>query len=284
MFKDLESKKKKVNESKGIVSLEGLVSVPDGMYEKCPKCETMIPLNELQNNGWVCVNCAHHFRIHVATRASIHFDEFKVFNHRMKSVDPLKFPGYKEKISDLLDYTGMYDAVVCGEAKIENHEVIAVLMDPSFMMGSMGSVVGEKITLAFERATKQKKPILIFTASGGARMQEGMVSLMQMAKTSSAVAAFDDAGGLYISVLCDPTTGGVTASFAMLGDIILAEPDALIAFAGPRVIKQTIQADLPEGFQRSEYLLAAGFIDKIVNRHNLKKTLANILEMHEVSQ
>lgn len=284
MFKDLESKKKKVNESKGIVSLEGLVSVPDGMYEKCPECETMLPLNELQNNAWVCASCDHHFRIHVATRASIHFDEFKVFNHRMKSMNPLDFPGYKDKLLGLLDYTGMYDAVVCGEAKIEEQEVIAVLMDPSFMMGSMGSVVGEKITLAFERAIKQKKPIIIFTASGGARMQEGMVSLMQMAKTSSAVATFDETGGLYISVLCDPTTGGVTASFAMLGDIILAEPGALIAFAGPRVIKQTIQADLPKGFQRSEYLLNAGFIDKIVSRHNLKKTLVKILEMHEVSQ
>lgn len=284
MFKDLESKKKKVNESKGIVSLEGLVSIPDGMYEKCPECETTIPLNELQKNGWVCTECKHHFRIHVATRASIHFDEFKVFHHSMKSLDPLKFPGYQEKIDGLLDYTGMYDAVVTGEAKIGEHDVIAVLMDPSFMMGSMGSVVGEKVTRAFERATQQKKHIIIFTASGGARMQEGMVSLMQMAKTSSAVASFDEAGGLYISVLCDPTTGGVTASFAMLGDIILAEPGALIAFAGPRVIKQTIQADLPDGFQRSEYLMEAGFIDKIVARHEMKKTLIKILAMHEVTQ
>lgn len=283
MFKDLESKKRKVNESKGIVSLEGLVSVPDGMYEKCPACETMLPLLDLQKNAWICSECDHHFRIHIATRASIHFDEFKVFHHSMKSLDPLKFPGYEEKLQNLRDYTGMYDAVVCGEAKIGSHEVIAVLMDPSFMMGSMGSVVGEKVTRAFERAKKQKKPILIFTASGGARMQEGMVSLMQMAKTSAAVADYDDAGGLYISVLCDPTTGGVTASFAMLGDIILAEPGALIAFAGPRVIKQTIQADLPEGFQRSEFLLEAGFVDKIVRRHQLKTTLETILEIHEVS-
>lgn len=284
MFKNLESKKRKVNQSKGIVSLEGLISVPDGMYEQCPQCKKMLPLNELQKNAWICGDCNHYFRIHVATRASLHFDEFKVFHHSMKSTDPLNFPGYQEKLADLLDYTAMYDAVVCGEAKIGDHNVIAVLMDPSFMMGSMGSVVGEKVTRAFERATKQKKPVIIFTASGGARMQEGMVSLMQMAKTSAAVAAFDEAGGLYISVLCDPTTGGVTASFAMLGDIILAEPGALIAFAGPRVIKQTIQADLPEGFQRAEYLLDAGFIDKIVTRHDLKNTLEKILAIHEVTQ
>ena len=284
MFKDLEAKKRKVNQSKGFESLEGLVSVPDGMYEKCPSCDEMLPMAELQNNAWVCPHCSHHFRIHVATRASLHFDEFKVFHHRMNSVDPLNFPGYKEKLSGLLDYTGMHDAVVCGEAKIGEHDVIAVLMDPSFMMGSMGSVVGEKVTRSFERAMKQKKPIIIFAASGGARMQEGMVSLMQMAKTSAAVANFDHSGGLFISVLCDPTTGGVTASFAMLGDIILAEPGALIAFAGPRVIKQTIQADLPEGFQRSEYLMEAGFIDKIVERHKLKKTLEKLLEIHEVKQ
>lgn len=283
MFKDLEAKKRKVNQSKGIESLQGLVSVPDGMYEKCPQCEKTSLLEDLRKNAWVCLECHHHFRIHVASRAALHFDEFKVFHHRMKSVDPLNFPHYQEKLDGLLEFTGMYDAVVCGEAKIGQLEVIAVLMDPSFMMGSMGSVVGEKVTRAFERATKQKKPIIIFTASGGARMQEGMVSLMQMAKTSAAVAAFDAAGGLYVSVLCDPTTGGVTASFAMLGDIILAESGALIAFAGPRVIKQTIQADLPEGFQRSEYLLEAGFVDAIVNRQDLKKTLIKILEMHGVS-
>lgn len=284
MFKDLEAKKQKVNESKGIESLKGLVTIPDGMYEKCQSCEKSIPLDDLRTNAWVCPNCDFHFRIHVASRAKLHFDEFKVFHHRMKTIDPLDFPGYKEKVEGLLDYTGMYDAVVCGEAKIDDHEVIAILMDPSFMMGSMGAVVGEKITRAFERALKQNKPVIAFTASGGARMQEGMVSLMQMAKTSAAVSQFDEAGGLYISVLCDPTTGGVTASFAMLGDIIVAEPRALIAFAGPRVIKQTIQSELPEGFQQSEYLLEAGFIDKIIPRKSIKKDLSRILSMHEVTK
>lgn len=282
MFKYLETKKIKASKSIENINLEGLVEVPNGMYEKCPECNTTIPLNDLQKNAWVCKECNYHFRIHVASRAYLHFDEFKVFHHSMRSIDPLHFPGYKEKLEDLLDFSAMYDAVVTGEAKINEYEVIAVLMDPSFMMGSMGSVVGEKITRAFERATKQKKPIIIFTASGGARMQEGMMSLMQMAKTSAAVAAFDETGGLFISVLTDPTTGGVTASFAMLGDIILAEPQALIAFAGPRVIKQTIQTDLPDGFQRSEYLLKAGFIDKIVHRQKLKSTLSKILEIHEV--
>ena len=173
----------------------------------------------------------------------------------------------------------MHDAVVCGEATIDSHNIIAVLMDPNFMMGSMGSVVGEKITRAFERAQKQKKPIVIFCASGGARMQEGLVSLMQMAKTAGAIEQFK---GLYISVLTDPTTGGVSASFAMLGDIILAEPKALIGFAGPRVIAHTMNSDLPEGFQSAEFLLEKGFVDKIVHRKAMKETLSNILSLHEV--
>lgn len=280
MFKDLDAKKKRVNKRKNPQLLEGLVSVPDGMYEKCPSCEETIEMGLLQEGLWVCPLCDHHFRIHCASRIKIIFDSFKVFNHSMTTKDPLQFPGYNKKLEMLSEYTGVYDAVVCGEAKIGDSELIAVIMDPNFMIGSMGTVVGEKITRAFEKATKQKKPIVIFTASGGARMQEGIMSLMQMAKTSSAIALFNEKKGLYISVLCDPTTGGVTASFAMLGDIIIAEPKALIGFAGPRVIEQTIQTQLPEGFQSSEFLLEKGFVDKIVPRAQLKESLASILSLH----
>ena len=280
MFKDLDAKKKRVNKRKNPQLLEGLVSVPDGMYEKCPSCEETIEMGLLQEGLWVCPLCDHHFRIHCASRIKIIFDSFKVFNHSMTTKDPLQFPGYNKKLEMLSEYTGVYDAVVCGEAKIGDSELIAVIMDPNFMIGSMGTVVGEKITRAFEKATKQKKPIVIFTASGGARMQEGIMSLMQMAKTSSAIALFNEKKGLYISVLCDPTTGGVTASFAMLGDIIIAEPKALIGFAGPRVIEQTIQTQLPEGFQSSEFLLEKGFVDKIVPRGQLKESLASILSLH----
>ncbi len=280
MFKDLNAKKRRVDKKKKPELLEGLISVPDGMYEKCPSCETLIELEKLQEAMWVCHNCDHHFRIHCASRARLVFDTFKVFNHRMTTLDPLRFPGYMNKIEKLQEHSGLYDALVCAEASIEGKDCIAVIMDPNFLMGSMGSVLGEKITLAFERATKQKKPVIIFTASGGARMQEGIVSLMQMAKTSSAIAQFNEKNGLYISVLCDPTTGGVTASFAMLADIVLAEPKALIGFAGPRVIEQTIQTQLPEGFQSSEFLLEKGFVDKIVPRSDLKASLSNILGLH----
>lgn len=283
MFKDLDAKKERVNRKRNPQLLEGLISVPDGMYEKCPECEQLIELKKLQEALWVCPTCTHHFRIHCASRVKVLFDSFKVFNHRIMTKDPLSFPGYQDKLNYLSDYTGVYDAVVCGEARIGKQELIAVIMDPNFLMGSMGSVVGEKITRAFEKATKQKKPIVIFTASGGARMQEGIISLMQMAKTSGAIAKFNQKNGLYISVLTDPTTGGVTASFAMLADIVLAEPKALIGFAGPRVIKQTLQTDLPEGFQSAEFLLEKGFIDKIVPRVDLRLTLAKLLELHGVA-
>ncbi len=280
MFKDLKSKKKRVNKHKGVPVLEGLVEVPDGMFEKCPSCTQLIPLQKLQEDAWVCEACDHHFRIHVASRSRLIFDSFKVFAHTMETLDPLHFPGYMEKVEKLTQHSGMHDAVVCGEARINKHDVIAVLMDPNYMMGSMGSVVGEKVTRAFERAMKQKKPIVVFTASGGARMQEGIVSLMQMAKTSQAVANFSEKKGLYIAVLCDPTTGGVSASFASLADVTLAEPKALIGFAGPRVIQQTIQTDLPEGFQSAEFLLERGFVDRIVHRKDMKQELNLILSLH----
>lgn len=282
MFNKLKSKKDKVEASRNINDFTVKNEIPEGMYDKCPKCQSIVSIESLQMSSWVCGSCDHHFRMHVAGRIKLVFDEFKVFNHIVKSKDPLNFPGYQEKLDDLSNDLGVYDAVVCGEAKLENFDVIAVIMDPNFMMGSMGSVVGEKITRAFERATSQKKPIIVFSASGGARMQEGIISLMQMAKTSGAVGRFSASGGLFINVLTDPTTGGVTASFAMLADIILAEPKALIGFAGPRVIEQTLRKPLPEGFQSSEFLLERGFVDKIVHRSDLKSTLSLLLALHEV--
>ena len=199
----------------------------------------------------------------------------------MAGSDPLHFDGYLKKIETLKEKTKIQEAITTGFGEIHGNKVVIAVMDGNFLMGSMGSVVGEKMTLAIEDAIKEKLPFIIFCVSGGARMQEGMISLMQMAKTSAAVAKLDDAGLLNITVLPDPTTAGVTASFASLGDIILAEPNALIGFAGPRVIEQTIKQKLPEGFQRSEFLLEHGFIDKIVERKDMKKTLAKILELHK---
>lgn len=282
MFHRLQKRKAKSNLVKNPEIITSTGVVRDGMYEKCAACGQLIALPDLQSNAWVCTSCTHPFRLHPAGRAKLIFDKMEVFAHTMTSKDPLNFPGYTDKLKSLSEYTGMNDAVVCARAKLEDKEVIAVIMDSSFMMGSMGSVVGEKITRAFEVATKEKKAILIFCASGGARMQEGIISLMQMAKVSAAIQKYHEKGGLYISILTDPTTGGVTASFASLGDIILAEPGALIGFAGPRVIEQTIKKPLPEGFQKSEFLLEHGFIDKIVKRHELKQTLFDILELHGV--
>lgn len=282
MFNKLKGRKEKVDSYKGHEILETKVEVPDGMFEKCPHCAHVVETSKLQHNAWVCDQCNYHYRLHIAQRIHLIFDEFKIFNHILKSKDPLNFPGYQTKLNELSESLGVYDAVVCGEAVLDGRAVIGVVMDTNFMMGSMGSVVGEKITRAFERAHHQKKPLILFSASGGARMQEGIISLMQMAKTSGAVGNFSKKGGLFINVLTDPTTGGVTASFAMLADIILAEPGALIGFAGPRVIKQTMQKDLPEGFQRAEFLQEKGFVDKIVPRHDLKRTLSQLLAFHEV--
>lgn len=258
-------------------------SVPDGLFKKCEGCFAILESNTLKNNHYVCNGCGHHHRMHIVDRAVSVFDTFAVFNHRVRSLNPLDFPEYTQKLETLNQAQGVYDAVVCAEAKLKGKEVIAVIMDPNFMMGSMGTVVGEKITRAFERALKQKKPVILFSASGGARMQEGIMSLMQMAKTSGAVGKFSNAGGLFINVLTDPTTGGVTASFAMLADIILAEPGALIGFAGPRVIEQTMRKPLPEGFQSAEFLLEHGFVDKIVARDQLKETLSQLLDCHGVA-
>ena len=223
-------------------------------------------------------------RICARDRINAILDEgsFIEYDKDLKSANPLNFPDYNNKIKVAMEKSQENEGVITGEGKIKGEACIIAVMDPSFMMGSMGSVVGEKITRAIERATEKKLPIIIFSASGGARMQEGMISLMQMAKTSAALERLSNAGILYISVLTDPTTGGVTASFAMLGDIILSEPGALIGFAGPRVIEQTIKKQLPEGFQRAEFLLKKGFIDKIVERKDMRNVLGSILNIHNI--
>lgn len=257
--------------------------IPEGLWKKCNACKAAIMTEDVKNGYYVCPKCGHYFRVNAMDRISMVTDEetFEEWDTGMTSENPLNYRGYEEKLEALREKTGLEEAVVTGKAKIDGKEVVLAVCDGRFMMASMGKVVGEKITRAIERATSAKLPIIIFACSGGARMQEGIHSLMQMTKTSAALKHHHDAGQLYISVLTDPTTGGVTASFAMLGDIILAEPKALIGFAGPRVIEQTIGQQLPEGFQRAEFLLEHGFVDKIVERKELKKTLAQILRLHE---
>ncbi len=253
-----------------------------GKWVKCDQCKEIIYKEDFHNNLNVCPNCGKHFRLSSRRRIKQIVDEgtFKEIGTDLQTTDPLKFDGYIKKIEVLKEKTKIEEAVTCGTCKIEGEDTVIAVMDGNFLMGSMGEVVGERITLAIETAIKKKLPVVIFCVSGGARMQEGIVSLMQMAKTSSALAKLNKAGLLYISVLTDPTTGGVTASFASLGDIILAEPNALIGFAGPRVIEQTIKQKLPEGFQRSEFLLEHGFIDKIVERKNMRSTIAKLIKLH----
>ena len=254
-----------------------------GKWVKCDQCKEILYKEEVHENLSVCPNCGKHFRISSRRRIKQIIDEgtFVETNENMHTVDPLHFEGYLKKLESLTEKTKIKEGVKTGFGEIYGHKVVIAVMDGNFMMGSMGSVVGEKITQAIEDAIKHKLPFVIFCVSGGARMQEGIISLMQMAKTSSALAKLNEAGLLNITVLTDPTTGGVTASFASLGDIILAEPNALIGFAGPRVIEQTIKQKLPEGFQRSEFLLEHGFIDKIVERKDLKKTIAKLIELHQ---
>ena len=254
-----------------------------GKWVKCDACKDILYKDEVHKNLNVCPNCGKHFRISARRRISqiVDDDTFEEMNEEMQTTDPLKFEGYTKKLENLKEKTKINEAVKTGYGKINGNEAILAIMDGNFMMGSMGSVVGEKITLAIEEAIKRKLPFIAFCVSGGARMQEGIISLMQMAKTSAALSKLDKEGLLYISVLTDPTTGGVTASFAMLGDIIIAEPKALIGFAGPRVIEQTIKQKLPEGFQKSEFLLEHGFIDMIVERKDMKSALAKLLELHK---
>ncbi len=259
-----------------------LPEVPEGLLKKCNKCGRAIIAEEAKKAGYICPRCGGYFRLHAYRRIERLADEgtFEEWDTDLETVNPLELKGYLEKIAALQEKTRLHEAVVTGCLQIDGRKAVVAVCDGRFMMASMGAVVGEKITRAVERATAERLPVIIFACSGGARMQEGIVSLMQMAKTSAALKRHSDAGLLYISVLTDPTTGGVTASFAMLGDIILAEPKALIGFAGPRVIEQTIGKKLPEGFQSSEFLLEHGFIDGILTRDAMKETLSKLLTLH----
>lgn len=270
------------NEHKMYEQPEAGPEVPEGLLKKCNHCKSAILADDVKKGHYTCPKCQGYFRMHAMRRVELIADEntFEEWDRGIENTNPLGFSGYSEKLKQLQEKTGLDEAIVTGKAKIEGQDVVLGVCDGRFMMASMGYVVGEKIARAVERATARKLPVVIFACSGGARMQEGMVSLMQMAKTSAALKRHSDAGQLYISVLTDPTTGGVTASFAMLGDIILAEPNALIGFAGPRVIEQTIGQKLPKGFQRSEFLLEHGFIDRIVKREEMHNELAQILRLH----
>ncbi|WP_080146344.1 acetyl-CoA carboxylase, carboxyltransferase subunit beta [Marinilactibacillus piezotolerans] len=255
--------------------------VPDGLFVKCPNCKQSIYSKELGQER-VCPNCQYPFRISAQERLQLTVDQgtFEEWDEDVISTDSLDFPGYDEKLKKAQINSGLREAVVTGRATIDSMELAIGIMDSNFIMGSMGQAVGEKITRLFEKATAQKLPVVIFTASGGARMQEGILSLMQMAKTSAAIKNHSDQGLFYLTVLTDPTTGGVTASFAMLGDIILAEPGALVGFAGRRVIEQTIKEALPEDFQSAEKVLEHGFIDKIVDRKELRTMISQLLTLH----
>ena len=257
--------------------------IPVGKWVKCDKCKEILYKDSVRENYSVCPNCGNHFRLSSRRRIAQIIDEgtFEEFNLNIETTNPLEMESYTKKLEALREKTGLDEAVKCGTGKINGEQVVICVMDGNFLMGSMGSVVGEEITYSIEKAIELKLPLIIFSVSGGARMQEGIISLMQMAKTSSAIAKLDEAGLLYISVLTDPTYGGVTASFASLGDIILAEPGAMIGFAGPRVIEQTIKQELPEGFQTAEFLLEHGFIDKVVERKDMKETIYKLLLMNK---
>jgi acetyl-CoA carboxylase carboxyl transferase subunit beta len=276
--------KKKEEEEKEEREEREEVKPPDSLWIKCSSCNEMIYRRVIERNFQVCPKCNYHFQIPARRRIECVADPetFVEYDEGLVSGDPLEFRDtkrYPHRIKESQESTGQKDAVICGEGKIEGQPVMIGIFEFNFMGGSLGSVVGEKITRLIERAIEKKAGVVIFCASGGARMQEGILSLMQMAKTSAALAKLHEAKLPYIAVLTDPTTGGVSASIGMLGDIILAEPKAMIGFAGPRVIKETIRAELPEGFQRSEYLLQHGMIDLIVERKDLRHTLASLLEM-----
>ena len=268
--------------SKNVVSSQHSQQVPEGLYLKCKKCGHMQDREQFENRQGLCEKCGHLSRLTPFERLKTLVDSgsFEPLFEEVEGRNPLDFPDYEKKTAAEQNKTQRTEAVLTGLATIDGYPCAIGVMDPSFMMGSMGVAVGERITKLIEHADHQKLPLIILTASGGARMQEGIFSLMQMAKTSIALSQLSRSGGLYVSVLTDPTTGGVTASFAMLGDIILAEPGALIGFAGPRVIEQTIRQKLPEGFQTAEFLLAHGFVDKIVPREQLSKTIAQIIRIH----
>lgn len=255
---------------------------PEKPVFKCPRCQSPVSVERYEELHRVCPNCNYHGRLSARERIAITADKdsFVEYDADMISCNPIDFPDYEEKQAELREKTGLSDAIITGEAKIKGSSVVLGVMDSRFMMASMGSVVGEKIARAFERAAEKNLPVVMFTASGGARMQEGIVSLMQMAKTSGAVKLHSDAGELYITVLTDPTTGGVTASFASLGDIIIAEPKILIGFAGRRVIEGTIKQRLPDDFQLAEFMQDKGFVDMIAERRKMRSVLSHLLKLH----
>ena len=252
------------------------------VFGKCPDCGAVVPKAQLARTQYVCPKCGYHHPIGAYLRLSLLLDSrsFQELDEKLQAPNVLAFPGYEEKLAACRKATGLTEAVVCARGRIQSISVVICVLDSRFLMASMGAAVGEKLTRAIEYAGANRLPLIIFSASGGARMQEGIVSLMQMAKTSAALANFSAGGGLYISCFTHPTTGGVTASFASLGDITLAEPGALVGFAGPRVIEQTIRQKLPEGFQRAEYLLEHGFVDQIVPREQMKDVLVQLLRLH----
>ncbi|MEH7306011.1 acetyl-CoA carboxylase, carboxyltransferase subunit beta [Neobacillus drentensis] len=280
LFSKNQTKKKKYAQ---IPTENAKNDVPEGIMTKCPSCKKIMYTKELLKNVKVCLNCGHHFPMNSKERLDSFIDEgsFVEFNEDMISKNPLNFPDYLEKLEKDRQKSKLNEAVVTGIGTVNDHKIVLAIMDSSFRMGSMGSVVGEKITQAIEKADELNVPFIIFTASGGARMQEGALSLMQMAKTSVALKKFSNNGGLIISIMTHPTTGGVSASFASLGDYNLSEPGALIAFAGRRVIEQSIREELPEDFQTSEFLLKHGQLDAIIHRTDLVEKITSILEIHQ---
>ena len=287
MTKDIFNFLKPKNELEGHEeNPENKPYIPDELWVKCPVCKNVMLSSDLEDNYKVCMKCGYHFRIPARQRIEMTVDEgtFSEFDADMMSSNIIDFPEYTRKLKNAKINSGENESVITGICEIGGQKTVIAVMNSQFMMGSMGTVTGEKITRAFEYASENRLPVVIFTVSGGARMQEGILSLMQMAKTSGAVKLHSDKGLLYITVLTDPTTGGVTASFAMEGDIILSEPHALIGFAGPRVIEQTIRQKLPKDFQSAEFLLEKGFVDAVVERKDMKDTLAKLLKLHSESE
>lgn len=283
MIIDKIKKRIEYDDDKIAESREHRSDIPVGKWVKCSNCKEILYKDDLHKNYSVCPNCGNHFRLSSRRRIEQIIDEgtFDEFEIDIKTDNPLDMDDYVKKLDTLKEKTGLDEAVKCGIGNIYDEKIVICVMDSNFMMGSMGKVVGEKITYSIEKAIELNLPVIIFCASGGARMQEGIISLMQMAKTSAAIKRLNNSENLFISVLTDPTYGGVTASFASLGDIILAEPKAMIGFAGPRVIKQTIGQDLPEGFQTAEFLLEHGFVDKVVDRKEMKDTLYKLLKLNK---
>ncbi len=279
MLKDFFQKKRKYAT---ITSDKAKRDIPEGLMTKCPKCGAILVTKELEKNNKVCMGCNYHFRLSAAERIQCVLDEGQIqeYDGDMISLDPLDFPGYKEKLVKSTEISGMNDAIITGEGTIGGFSAVVGIISFDFFQGTLGSVVGEKITRAIELAIQKQYPLIIFSTSGGARMQESILSLMQMAKTSAALKKLDDQGGLFISVITDPTYGGVSASFAMLGDIIIAEPGAAFGFAGRIVIEQTIRQKLPDNFQTSEFNLKHGQLDQVVHRKDMKATLTKFLDLH----